>query len=175
MKKSLIALTAAAGLFGTTVAQADDFTYVSGGINDWYDGDVYVEGSIRVNPNLVLEATFADPFDFSLYLGGKYFVDFGQQQDVDTFLQLGMSHIEFDNPQSSDDTGAYFGAGFTTKFDEFSRLIVDARYDTILDGFFSVGARFRYEFIENLSGDVGYRVNTSGVDNQIGVGLTYTF
>lgn len=172
MKKSLIALTAAAGMLATSVAQADDFTYISGGINDWYDGDVYIEGSIRVNPNLVLQATYADPFDFSLYVGGKYFVDFGQQQDIDTFIQAGVSHIEFSN---TDDTGVYAGAGFTTKFDEFSRLIVDARYDTLVDGFFSVGGRFRYEFLQNLSGDVGYRVNTSGVDNEIRVGLTYTF
>lgn len=172
MKKSLIGLTAVAGLLASTVAQADDFTYISGGINDWYDGDVYIEGSVRVNPNLVLEATYADPFDFSLYIGGKYFVDFGQQQDVDTFIQAGMSHLDY---SWDDDTGAYVGAGFTTKFDEFSRLIVDARYDSLIDGFFSVGARFRYEFIQNLSGDIGYRVNTSGVDNEIRVGLTYSF
>lgn len=172
MKKSLIGLTAVAGLLASTVAQADDFTYISGGINDWYDGDVYIEGSVRVNPNLVLEATYADPFDFSLYIGGKYFVDFGQQQDVDTFIQAGMSHLDY---SWDDDTGAYVGAGFTTKFDEFSRLIVDARYDSLIDGFFSVGARFRYEFIQNLSGDIGYRVNTSGVDNEVRVGLTYSF
>lgn len=179
MKKSLIALTAAAGLLATTAAQADDFTYVSGGINDWYNGDVYVEGSVRVNPNLVLDATYTDAFDFTLYLGGKYFVDFGQQQDVDTFIQAGVSHIEFNRNQgwydNSDDTGVYAGAGFTTKFDEYSRFIVDARYDTVLDGFFSVGARFRYEFVPNLSGDVGYRVNTSGIDNEVRVGLTYNF
>lgn len=171
MKKSIIALTAAAGLMATA-AHADDFTYVSGGIYDVYDSDVYVEGSVRVNPNLVLSAQFTDVADFSLYAGGKYFVDFGQQQDIDTFIQAGVSHYEFAN---SDDTGVYAGAGFTTKFDEFSRFIVDARYDTVLDGFFSVGARFRYEFLPSFSGDVGYRVNTSGTDNEIRVGLTYTF
>lgn len=173
MKKSIIALAAAAGMMATTAAQADDFTYISGGIYDWGNSDVYVEGSVRVNPNLVLNAQYTDIADFSLYIGGKYFVDFGQQQDVDTFLQLGMSHIE--GSGNWDDTGAYAGAGFTTKFDEYSRFIVDARYDTLLDGFFSVGARFRYAFAQNLSGDVGYRVNTSGVDNEVRVGLTYNF
>ena len=173
MKKSLIALAAAAGMMATTAAQADDFTYISGGIYDWGDSDVYVEGSVTVNPNLVLNAQYTDAADFTLYIGGKYFVDFGQQQDVDTFLQLGMSHIE--GYGNWDDTGVYAGAGFTTKFDEFSRFIVDARYDTVLDGFFSVGARFRYEFVQNLSGDVGYRVNTSGTDNEVRVGLTYNF
>lgn len=171
MKKSIIALAAAAGMMATA-AQADDFTYVSGGIYDVGDSDVYVEGSVRVNPNLVLNAQFTDVADFSLYVGGKYFVDFGQQQDVDTFIQAGVSHYDYD---WSDDTGVYGGVGFTTKFDEFSRLIVDARYDTVLDGFFSVGARFRYEFIQNLSGDIGYRVNTSGMDNEVRVGLTYSF
>lgn len=176
MKKSIIALAAAAGMMATTAAQADDFTYVSGGIYDWGDSDVYVEGSTRVNPNLVLGAELTDAADFTLRVGGMYFVDFGQQQDVDTFLQAGVSHIDYPrNSFDSSDTGAFAGAGFTTKFDEFSRFIVDARYDTVVDGFFSVGARFRYEFLQNLSGDVGYRVNTSGVDNEVRVGLTYNF
>lgn len=171
MKKSIIAL-ATVGLLGAGAAAADDFSYVSGGIYDVYDSDIYVEGSVRVNPNLVLNAQFVDVADFSLYAGGKYFVDFGQSQDVDTFIQAGVSHYDF---EFSDDTGFYGGAGFTTKFDAYSRLIVDARYDTVLDGFFSVGARFRYEFMDRFSGDFGYRVNTSGMDNEVRVGLTYSF
>lgn len=173
MKKSMIAL-ATAGLMASAVssAQADDFTYVSGGIYDFGDSDIYLEGSMRVNPNLVLSAQYTDAAEFSLYGGGKYFVDFGQSQDVETFIQAGVSHYDFD---VTDDTGVYAGAGFATKFDQYSRFIVDARYDTVLDGFFSVGARFRYEFLDRLSGDVGYRVNTSGMDNEVRVGLTYSF
>ncbi|RUO29983.1 hypothetical protein CWE12_08460 [Aliidiomarina sedimenti] len=179
MKKSMIAL-ATAGLMASAVssAQADDFTYVSGGIYDIGDSDIYLEGSMRLNPNLVLSAQYTDAAEFSLYGGGKYFVDFGQSQDVETFIQAGVSHYDFsDGPDFSagDDTGVYAGAGFTTKFDQYSRFIVDARYDTVLDGFFSVGARFRYEFLDRLSGDVGYRVNTSGMDNEVRVGLTYSF
>lgn len=171
MKKSLIALAAAGLMAGA--AHADDFTYVSGGIYDVGDSDVYVEGSVRVNPNLVLNLQFTDVGDFSMYLGGKYFVDFGQDVDIDTFIQAGVSHYEFTH--SGSDTGGYGGVGFATKFDPRSTFIADARYDTVLDGFFSVGARFRYEFVQNLSGDVGYRVNTSGMDNEIRVGLTYNF
>lgn len=176
MKKSMIALATAGLITAAGAAQAqsqsDDFTYVSGGIYDVYDSDVYVEGSMRVNPNLVLNAQVMNVGDRGLYVGGKYFVDFGQTQDIDTFIQAGVSHYDtgFD-----DDTGVYAGAGFATKFDSFSTLIVDARYDTVWDGFASVGARFRYEFVENLSGDAGVRVNTNDMDNEVRVGLTYNF
>lgn len=172
MKKSMIALATAGLMTAAGAAQADDFTYVSGGIYDVYDSDVYVEGSVRVNPNLVLDAQITNVGDLSLYAGGKYFVDFGQQQDINTFIQAGVSHYDFG---PGDDTGVYAGAGFTTKFDRYSTLIIDARYDTVLDGFASVGGRFRYEFVQNLSGDVGVRVNTSDMDNEVRVGLTYTF
>jgi hypothetical protein len=172
MKKSMIALAAAGLMTAAGAAQADDFTYVSGGIYDIYDSDVYVEGSVRMNPNLVLNAQLTNVGDLGLYAGGKYFVDFGQSQDIDTFIQAGVSHYDLG---PVDDTGVYAGAGFATKFDSFSTLIVDARYDTVWDGFASVGARFRYEFVENLSGDAGVRVNTNDMDNEVRVGLTYTF
>ncbi|KTG28660.1 hypothetical protein AWR38_27910 [Idiomarina sp. WRN-38] len=174
MKKFVLstALIASGSLFFSAASNADSVNYISGGFNDFYNSDFYVEGSTSIADNWVGEVQFTDMGDYSLRAGAKYFLDMGADRQFDTFLKGGVSHYDFGN---YDDTSAYAGIGAMTKLSQQTTAIVDAGYDWGLDGFASVGARLRYAFTDRFSADAGFRGNFNSIDNEVHLGVTYSF
>ena len=174
MKKLILttALLASGSLMFSAASKADDLNYVSGGFSDFYDSDFYVEGSKTIAPNWVGEIQLQDMGDYSLRAGAKYFIDMGAGKQFNTFLKAGVSHYDFGN---YDDTSAYAGIGTMTKLSQQTTAIVDAGYDWGLDGFASVGARLRYAFTDRFSADAGFRGNFNSIDNEVHLGVTYSF
>ncbi|RUO76939.1 hypothetical protein [Idiomarina seosinensis] len=165
--KTLIGLTAILAVSIAATASAEDRTYVSGGYNDFGDSDFYIKGSRQLDRNWVIEAEAFDSGDVGLRAGGQYLM-----ANSPLFLKGGISHYDFG---ASDDTGAYAGVGTVVGLSTQTTAMLDAAYDSALDGYASVGAKVRYNFDQNFAADVGFRGNFSGVDNEFRVGITYKF
>ncbi|MCH2456264.1 MAG: hypothetical protein MK192_11280, partial [Idiomarina sp.] len=60
MKKFVLstALIASGSLFFSAASNADSVNYISGGFNDFYNSDFYVEGSTSIADNWVGEVQF---------------------------------------------------------------------------------------------------------------------
>ena len=173
MKKFVLstALMASGSLFFSAASNADSVDYISGGFNDFYNSDFYVEGSKTIAPNWVGEVQFTDMGDYSLRAGVKYFLDMGADRQFDTFLKGGVSHYDFGN---YDDTSAYAGIGAMTKLSQQTTAIVDAGYDWGLDGFVYWCA-LTLCLHRSLSADAGFRGNLNSIDNEVHLGVTYSF
>ncbi|WP_111640619.1 hypothetical protein [Marinimicrobium alkaliphilum] len=168
MKKTLIATAIAGAMAFSAHASAD--AYIAGGIYDFGDSNVYLAGGGSLTPELSLHGKFIDAGDSVLRVTGEYLM-----RDIDSSLSavLGISHYDWG---MFDDTGAIVGASYHLQNDDMViPVIFRGTYDTAWDGFFGLEVGTRYFFEENLAVEGSYKINTNGMDNEIGVGLRFTF
>lgn len=178
MKKSILLVAVCASLF-TAAATADiRWDYVGAGYTDANLDGPYIEGSMRLDNNWVVDASFTalskHHYDVNvLQAGVKYLTGFRLDfsPKTQTYVLAGFE-TQF---RDADKTGGYVGVGARHPLTPQVELYSEASYHTIADNHASLAGGIAYYFSPDWAVRSNIALNSNDVKNEFRFGVSYQF
>ncbi|MGI5309204.1 outer membrane beta-barrel protein [Rheinheimera sp. WS51] len=178
MKKSILFSALFASAF-TASAMADiRWDYVGTGYTDANVDGPYIEGSMRLDNNWVIDGRFSalskNSYDVNILQAGvKYLtsfrLDFSPRSQ--TYVLAGLE-TEF---KDGDETGAYGGVGVRHPLTPQVELYTEASYHSIYDNHASLSGGIAYFFSPDWAVRSNIALNSNDVKNEFRFGVSYQF
>lgn len=168
VKVTLNVLATAALLVSVSALAEGDVSrnYISAGVHDQYDSSAYIEGAVGVGSDLAVGVHYNNAFD------GFIKAEVQLHDHSGSYWLAGISNYKLLDVSKN---GFYAGLMLNLPYTDDFSVLAGATYDTGMSGFFSLSAKGRYTVSGKAFVEAGYKLNTSGMDNELlfGVGVRF--